>query len=608
MKREAWLRPYITGNRWRLAIIIGLGIITLLSAGALMFTSGALISKSALRPENILMVYVPIVGVRTFGITRAVFNYIERLTGHSVILRILSAMRVRLYRILEPQALFISSRFRTGDILGILADDVEQLQNVYLRTIFPAAAALVIYVGLILTLGVFDWSFALLAALYMGLLLFVLPGISLLLTRRKHRQVKQERNRLYQKLTDAVLGMADWSLSGRYAEFVASYEADEAAVSRKDAGLRSWARWRSLIGQAVAGLAVVSTIYWTGGQYEQGLLSAPMIAAFVLAVFPIMDVFLPLSEAVERIPQYSSSFERLNGIAARNEGGIGDADSADSSAGIPSVREKQLRMMDDAEQQAPILFSNVGHRYTESGQWTVKELSLLIPQGHRVAVLGRSGAGKSTLLKLLQGALAPDEGTVTINGVNAVEYGESIPRIVSVLNQSPHLFDTSIAHNIRLGRRDATDEEVRRAAKAVSLDAMIEALPLGYDTPMHEAGRRFSGGERQRVALARILLQDTPVVVLDEPTVGLDPVTERELLATIFQALEGRTLIWVTHHLIGAEHMDEIVFMDKGRITMQGAHADLLAHHPHYQRLYRLDRPAAGIRKQSVTAIAPETA
>ncbi|MBW7474569.1 thiol reductant ABC exporter subunit CydC [Paenibacillus oenotherae] len=599
--RESWLAPYVARYFWQFAIIVGLGAIALLSAGALMFTSGALISKSALRPENILMVYVPIVGVRTFGITRAVIHYIERLTGHHVILRILSGMRVRLYRILEPQALFLSSRFRTGDLLGVLADDVEQLQNVYLRTIFPAAASLVIYAAIVIMLGTFDWGFAIAAALYMGFLLIVLPCISLLLTHRKNRAVKRERSHLYQKLTDAVLGMADWTLSGRHAGFIRSYEEDEAAVARKDAGLRSWARWRVLIGQMTVGLAVVTTLYWAGGQYEQQLLSAPMIAAFVLAVFPVMDVFLPLSDAVERIPQYRSSYDRLHDITARGGGDDGNSVAAGGHSGADS------RMMKDAaaaaKGQAPISFHNVSHRYSEAEPWTVRELSLHIPQGHRIAVLGRSGAGKSTLLKLLQGALIPGRGAVTINGVSAAQYGEDIPRIVSVLNQSPHLFDTSIAHNIRLGRRDATDEEVRQAAKAVMLDEMIQSLPLGYDTPMHEAGRRFSGGERQRVALARILLQDTPVVVLDEPTVGLDPMTERELLSTIFRTLEGRTLIWVTHHLVGADQMNEIVFMDGGRITMQGSHAELMNHHPHYQRLYRLDRPGAPAREKRLSEI-----
>ncbi|GJM75034.1 hypothetical protein HMSSN036_72500 [Paenibacillus macerans] len=197
--------------------------------------------------------------------------------------------------------------------------------------------------------------------------------------------------------------------------------------------------------------------------------------------------------------------------------------------------------------------------YAAGGANSVDGVSLDIPQGKRVAVIGRSGAGKSTLLKLIQGALAPSDGTVTFNGVPAAALGERMPEYVSVLNQSPHLFDTTVANNIRLARPEAADEEISRAAQAAQLGPLIAALPEGLNTPMRETGQRFSGGERQRVALARILLQDTPVLILDEPTVGLDPRTERELLATIFRTTQGKTLIWVTHHLVGAEKMDEII-------------------------------------------------
>nr|WP_309248926.1 ATP-binding cassette domain-containing protein [Paenibacillus sp. MZ04-78.2] len=144
---------------------------------------------------------------------------------------------------------------------------------------------------------------------------------------------------------------------------------------------------------------------------------------------------------------------------------------------------------------------------------------------------------------------------------------------------------------MRLGKPEASDEAIRQAARLVKLDALIESLPAGYRTPMHETGQRFSGGERQRVALARILLQDTPVVLLDEPTVGLDPRTERELLATIFDTLRDKSLIWVTHHLVGAEQMDEIIFMENGRVEMRGTHAELMERYPRYRNLYRLDRP-----------------
>lgn len=164
--------------------------------------------------------------------------------------------------------------------------------------------------------------------------------------------------------------------------------------------------------------------------------------------------------------------------------------------------------------------------------------------------------------------------------------------MIAVLNQSPHLFDTTVANNIRLGRPDASDEDIRRVVRQVGLETLVDSLPDGYDTRMLETGGRFSGGERQRIALARILLQDTPVVILDEPTVGLDPQTERALLATMFTALQGKSLLWITHHLVGVEQMDEVIFIENGRIEMRGPHAELLERYPRYRNLYQLDRPA----------------
>lgn len=272
MKREGWFAPYYSAYFWRFVLIILLGALTIFSASSLMYTSGFLISKASIPPENILMIYVPIVGVRTFGTSRAVIHYVERLVGHDTILRILSKMRVRLYHMLEPQALFLSTRFRTGDILGMLADDIEYLQNVYLRTVFPSIIALLIYAAAMIALGTFDVVFALLMGLYMLVLVVVLPLISLLLTQKRQRQVKQERNRLYQKLTDAVLGLSDWVISGRQSQFVDTYEADEQAVARIDGSLRRWARLRMFIGQAVVGLAVLSLLYWAAGQYAEGRL------------------------------------------------------------------------------------------------------------------------------------------------------------------------------------------------------------------------------------------------------------------------------------------------------------------------------------------------
>ncbi|WP_151733377.1 thiol reductant ABC exporter subunit CydC [Paenibacillus tengchongensis] len=589
MKREGWFAPYVSGYFWRFLLIIALGALTIFSASSLMYTSGFLISKASIPPENILMIYVPIVGVRTFGTSRAVIHYVERLVGHDTILRVLSKMRIRLYKVLEPQALFLSSRFRTGDILGMLAEDIEYLQNVYLRTVFPSVIALLIYGAAVIALGTFDWAFALLMALYILVLVVVLPLISLFFTQKRQRLVKTERNRLYQKLTDAVLGMEDWMISGRQAQFVETYEADEKTVARTDGALRRWARVRMFIGQAVVGVAVLSMIYWAAGEYESGAIAGTLIAAFALVVFPVADAFLPVSEAVEKLPQYASSLERLDGV----ERSAADVPRAALFTVTPETAEQaaQAAAAAKAGGQVHIRLDHAGFAYEADGQWSVRNVSIDIPQGRKIAVIGRSGAGKSTLLKLIQGVLAPAAGTVRIGGLDAAAYGEHIPGIIAVLNQSPHLFDTTVANNIRLGDPDAPDDAVKQAAALARLGGLIASLPQGYDTPVREAGQRFSGGERQRIALARILLQNTPVVVLDEPTVGLDPRTERELLSTMFEAMQDKTLIWVTHHLVGAEQMDEVIFMENGAIEMRGTHAELMASQPRYRKLYELDRP-----------------
>lgn len=595
MKQEQWIRPYFRVYSGRFALYLILGALTLLSASMLMFTSGFLISKSSLQPYNILMVYIPIVGVRAFGIGRAVIHYVERLVGHDTVLRILSKMRVRLYKILEPQALFISSRYRTGDILGVLADDIEQLQNVYIRTVFPSLVALILYAAAVIGLSGFDVVFAGLVAIYIFILVAVLPYISVRLTRATNIEVKRERNGLYQKLTDAVMGISDWVISGRQAEFLESYERDEEIVARKERRLRTWARWRNLIGQMVVATIVVSMVYWSAEQAAAGSIDPTFIVAFVLIVFPLADAFLPVSEAMERVPEYRESLSRLDRISGPSSDG--EPNTTKDSQGNKSVTVDGIESgvsgeaLSRASRSVSLELRDVKFAYSTDDANSVDSVSLDIPQGKRIAIIGRSGAGKSTLLKLIQGAIAPVSGTVTINGLPAMDFGDDISKVISVLNQRPHLFDTTIANNIRLGRPESSEEDITQASKLAQLDELVQSLPAGLDTPMRETGQRFSGGERQRVALARILLQNNPVLILDEPTVGLDPRTERELLSTIFSTTKGKTLVWVTHHLVGAECMDEVIFMEHGVILMRGTHAELMEREPRYRNLYLLDRP-----------------
>lgn len=564
-------------NKKLLVVVILLGILTFCSAGALMFTSGYLISKSATQPQNILLVYVPIVLVRTFGIARPVFAYIERLTSHNFVLKVLSKMRVRLYQQLETQSLQLKSRFKTGDLLGLLADDLEHLQDLYLKSIFPSIVAIVLYGLIVIALGFFSIPFALFMLIILFILVVLVPLISILVNRKRQMTMKTVRTRLYQTLTDAVMGLSDWKISGRQQDFLASYEQMEQQQDKLEQKMAQFNRWRDFLFQVSVALLAVLMIVFAYNNVEAGVFSHLWIAAFVLIVFPLMEAFAPISEAVMHFPNYEQSLKRLEDIEK-------------SSLEHKKVNDDLLNRLNSTNNYT-LALNNVDFRYNENEQLILRQLSLTIKQGEKIAILGKSGAGKSTIAKLLLGSIKPTNGDVTINDISTNLLTDEMPNYISVLQQKPHLFDSSVMNNIRLGNIHATDEEVIAAAKQVQLHDYIHSLPNGYNTKMQELGERFSGGERQRIALARILLQNTPIVILDEPTIGLDAITERKLLDTIFQSLQGKTVIWITHHLIGMENMNRVLFIDDGQIALDGSHKQLLQHNPRYQNLYKIDRP-----------------
>ncbi|MCR6851462.1 thiol reductant ABC exporter subunit CydC [Paenibacillus jamilae] len=569
-----WVKPYIKQNKGRMTLTIFLGLLGVSSGAMLLFISGYLISKSALRPENVMAVYVPIVATRAFSIGQAVFHYIERLVGHDVVLRILEKMRTRLYRIVEPQALFFRSRFQTGDMLGVLSEDIEHLQNLYLRTIFPSILALVVYSIFVLVIGAFDFVFALIVGCMLAIIVFLLPFVSLLLMKKHHVTLKQGRNRLYQQLTDAVFGLSDWQASGRKDEFINEYVKQNDQLLKIEKRVKRWYHIRDSIIQLVVGIVVISMIIWTGNEAASEQIAPTVIAAFVLMTLSVTNALIPIVDAIDRIPSYVESTHRLNGVESNSV----LHDEADLHGEKDYIEPKHV----------DIELNHVSYSYPDSNEIVLKDVSLQIKAGKKIAILGRSGTGKSTLLKLLTGALSPVNGQVVLNGERA--HTNLLSKYISVLNQKPHLFDTTIGNNVRIGKPEATDEEIWKALEKAQLASHVTSLPDGLQTKMHEMGKRFSGGERQRVAFARTLMQETPIIVLDEPTIGLDPKTELSLIETMFSATEEKTVIWITHHLVGIEHVDEVIFLDRGQIVMQGSHKQLLKENEKYRKLYELDK------------------
>lgn len=568
---QTYVAPYLKKYKKAMIATILLGTLAVLSGAMLTFTSGYLISSASKMPETILLLYIPIVLVRTFGLTRAVSHYLERLAGHNAVLKILSEMRVKLYRMLEPQALMIRSRFQTGDLLGTLADDIEHLQDVYIRTIFPTIVGLCLFLYATILLAFFDWLFAIWIALCLSVIVFVYPLYSLYKLKKHQVDAKNQRGHLYRSLTDAIFGISDWMISGRKDQFTAQFMEDSQVSHEMESKLAYWDQSRRFQLQMISAVILVMVAVWAGYSAEQGELIPAYIAAFTLVTLPIIEGLIPLSHAIERIPAYEESLNRIEGIQK-------------------FVPEKEVLEEIPLAKEADIFMQGLSYRYDGEKEDALHQLDLVIPQGRKLALLGKSGAGKSTLLQLLQGAIRPTAGELDVNGHAPFQYGEQIHQMVGVLNQKPYLFATTVENNLRLGNQHARKEEIEEVIRKVRLDDYIDSLPNGLQTQMEETGQRFSGGERQRIALARILLQDTPIVILDEPTIGLDPVTESELVDTILATLQDKTIIWITHHLTGIEQMDEVIFLDKGKISIQGTHDELIETNERYRQLYKLDR------------------
>lgn len=557
-----WITPFLRKYRFGMILAIILGTITMFCAGLLMFSAGYVISKSATKPENILIIYVPVLMVRVFGISRPVVRYIERLTSHNWILRITSNLRRKLYLRLEKSAIGLSERYKLGDLLGLLNEDIANIQDLFLRTLFPLMIVGSLSVALIIASGVFSITLALVVAFFLGLMVIVLPYVSLKVSAKYDRDLKNYRNQLFSNLTDDVLGLQDWVLSGRKEDFLLDYQTSEKAARQIQEKLLSYVRKRNLVLQLIFAFLVVYLIVWSGSTLNVG--DAPnYIAAVSLAAFPLFDAFAPLSDAVVETQRYGDSVQRLNDLPDVEE----------------EVRQETITETD-------LQISNLSFAFDD--KLIFDDLNLHIKKGEHVAILGRSGVGKSTLASLIRGDLIAQQGTLDLSGI-APAYANNVEEKIGVINQSPYIFNASIRSNLSLARLDASDEEIWNALELVGLKKMVASLPNQLNEVVDEAGLRFSGGERQRLALARILLSDVDMVILDEPTVSLDPITENQLLRLFFERLKDKTIIFITHHLLGVQHMDRVIFLEKGKIKLDDQPEYLLEHNEDFHKLYQMD-------------------
>src|SRR5699024_3141227 len=370
-----------------MSLTILFGFLGIASGAMLLFMSGYLISKSSLQPVNILIVYVPVVAVRAFSIGQAAFPYVEKLLGHNVVLRVLADLRERLYSIVESQTFKLKKDYQTGDILGVLSDDIEKLQDFYIKTAFPSILGLVIYTIFVIVIGAFDLVFMILMMLVLGVILFLMPYLSYKKNKTNFTNLKHKRSNMYRNLTNGVFGQVDWLASGRKNE-VFKELIDEKKIQK-------WNHQREGILRFTASIAIILMLFWSNIQTEEGSITATLIAAFVLMTFTITDELIPVSEAVEEIPTYVDSLERMDKIEGTSE-----------------KTETVEQAFPESLQNAKVNLTDVSFSYEAGAKKAIDQLNLTILPGEKLGILGKSGTGKSTLLKLIAGVLEPDQGQV----------------------------------------------------------------------------------------------------------------------------------------------------------------------------------------------------
>lgn len=574
IKKDTWVKSFLKDNKPLLILVIILGFMTALSASALMFTSGYLISKASTRPYNILLIYVPIVLTRAFGISRPAFRYAQRLTSHNWVLKMTSKLRLRLYNTIEKSGIFYKEKFQTGNLLSVLTEDVGHIQNMYLRTIFPSLVALLAYIFIIIATGIISLPLGIAMFILFSILLFIGPIISITINGDRIVNKKKERTKLYEKITDNVLGVGDWNVSGQKERFFENIEKEEKNLAQLEKELRSYGRKRNLTLQVIFVFVAIAMLIFTG-IYFKNFSNKNWIAAFVLCVFPLADTFIPLSDGMEEMASHEKSIKNINSLSDMVEN---------------RVYKTVEYSIEDAKTAISVKKLTFSYNQGLETRKILDDISFDIAKKQKICILGKSGAGKSTLMKILRGDLYDYNGEVKIfdKDMKNVDLGKE--KIVGVLNQSPWIFNTTIFNNLRLGNDKLTYSKASEIIKMVGLEGKVNSLEKGMDTIIDEGGKNLSGGEKQRMALARILAMDTPIILLDEPTVGLDPVTEHELLDTIFKVFKDKTIVWVTHHLQDIEKMDRVLYLKDGKFIMDDAPSTLIKENEFFKMLYNIDK------------------
>ncbi len=524
-----------------LAIGVLLGVIAIGANIALMALSAYLISRAAIA-TSVADLALAITGVRVLAISRAGLRYLERLATHRGMFRILATVRVWFYAAIEPLAPAHLVHRQSGDLLTRAVADVDALEDFYIRVVIPPLVAAVVVTGLSMLYGLFDLSLGLVLALFLLLTGVLLPLATRWLSTGSAAALAPIRGDVGALIVDEIHGVADLvalDAAGDHRRRLLARGAEVDRIRRRLGTIEGVSTTLSSLFASLAGLTILalSIPLVTSGQME-----GVFLAVLPLAAIAAFEAVQPLSRSLQLLDSTRGSARRLFELI--------DEPPPVVDPPVPSPMPSTFDLD----------FRGLGFRYVPSEPWVLRDFDLHVEAGERVALVGPSGSGKTTLLSLLLRFWDYEAGSVAVGGHELHELAQDEVRAMfSVVPQDVHLFNATIEDNLAVAAADADRARMEHACRVAQLSDLIGGLPEGYHTVIGEDGLLLSGGERRRLAIARAVLKDAPIVILDEVTADLDSTTETALWSALDPWLTGKTVLAISHRPTIGAHVDRVV-------------------------------------------------
>lgn len=548
----------------KLPLFLGLVLMItgLASSIGLLTTSGWFLAATAIAGLGTLFnFFYPSASVRGLAIGRTLFRYFEKLVTHDATFRILAKLRVQVFEKIIPLSPGVLNRYRNSDLLNSLVSDVDTLDSLYLRLIAPFITAIFVILAMCIGLSFVNAPLALGLGASLLLLVFVIPTVFYQLGKKFGDKLVHSRALYRTQFLEFIQAQAElllFNAEDKLKDNMAKTEANWQADQQKEANLSGFSTALSLF---LNGL-IIAAMLWFSSQAEFGNDEYRMafIALFTFAALASFEILMPLGSAFLHIGQVIASAERVTDIIEQQ----------------PLVTFNGKAEFD---QNATTLIEtkDLSFTYPERQNRALENLNLTIQKGKKVAILGKTGSGKSTLLQLLVRNYDANQGQLFLAGKPIADYAEDTLRSqFCFLTQRVHVFSDTLRQNLQFASAvNISDEKMIEVLNQVGLGKLLEQ-EQGLDIWLGDGGRPLSGGEQRRLGLARILLNNAPILLLDEPTEGLDRETERQILRLILAHAENKTLIMVTHRLTAIEQFDELFVIDEAKLIEKGTYAELL--------------------------------